>query len=229
MTNKNNNTLIILLAIVVGVAIGLGAYFIYDNHQQKAAELAAENARRDSLAAVEKARLDSIKQLEAERARRLAEEEAHRKLIETMRSDYESILRKATAEVQEFGWSYYFMFDFNRDSLPELCVMTATSKIDGELDIYGVRNGSVKHLFNGGAENSEFYDNGTYILRDLVYSGGQFQQKIYGDGDDVKAVKVYERTIPVGNMDDVEFRSPSGTAVTTSETNNYSLLRRSIR
>lgn len=228
---KNGNTgkLLAIVAILAGVAVGLGAYYLYDGHKRRQAETAVENARLDSIAAAERAYRDSVTRAEEERARREAEEQARQKRIDETRIAYESVLRQASAKIRDFGWKYYFMFDFNSDALPELCVVTATCEADAELNIYGMRNGKLKRLYSGAADHCAFYDNGTYILRNMGHSGYQLQEKIYGDDDGVKAVTVYEHEIPIERWGEDDYRNPTGQAVDGVDTDNFSLLHRTLR
>lgn len=63
----------------------------------------------------------------------------------------------------------------------------------------------------------------------MGHSGYQLQEKIYGDGDGVKAVTVYEHEIPIERWGEDDYRNPTGQAVDGVDTDNFSLLHRTLR
>lgn len=156
--------IMIVVAIVALALLGAGGWLLYDKAQQRAQQLAwqAEQARQDSIAQaqlLEQMRQDSIAQ--AKRMER----------IEVAYNGYAGVLKRfLLIDYNDSGYNGYFLFDFNQDGMPELCVEGMhPDDYDNEYTgsmfyVYTIQGNKAQRIFKKMCDSPNYYLGSDYIL-----------------------------------------------------------------
>ena len=178
--------------------VGVGCWLWYDKAQQRAEQSAwqAEQARQDSIAQaqqLEKMRQDSIAQ--AQRMER----------IEVTYNGYAAVLKQFLLDNNnDSEYNGYFLFDFNQDGIPELCVDGLhPDDFDYEYTgmmfyVYSIQGNKAQRIFKKMCGSPYYYQGSGYILSaDEIYEN-YIVEKIRYDNGKIVSSTITEINDPYG-------------------------------
>lgn len=196
---QNNNAALIIVAAVAALSLlGVGGWLWYDNAQQRAEQLAleAEQARQDSIAQAqlyEQMRQDSIA---------LAQK---KESIEVTYNGYVSVLKQFLLDSNnDEVYNGYFLFDFNQDGVPELCV-DGLHPDDFEYDyqgcmfyVYTMQGSKAQRIFKQACGSPIYYQGSDYILSADECYDYYIVDKIRYDNGKIASITITEINEPYG-------------------------------
>ncbi len=196
--NNSKTGVVIAVAIAALALLGAGCWLWYDKAQQRAEQLAwqAEQARQDSIAQaqlLEQMRQDSIAQ--AQRMER----------IEVAYNGYAAVLKQFLLDnSNDSEYNGYFLFDFNQDGMPELCVDGLhPDDFDYEYTgsmfyVYSIQGNKAQRIFKKMCGGPNYYQGSGYILSaDEIYEN-YIVEKIRYDNGKIVSSTITEINDPYG-------------------------------
>ncbi len=120
---------------------------------------------------------------------------------EDLRNAYLVVLDSFALEypdsVADNSFCGYFVYDVNKDDLPELWLMTGTCEADKQLVIYTCTLEGAEELYNEPAPHVNFYEGDGYVISLGANNGEALETKITLEDDAIKLDTLY-----MGAMDD---------------------------
>ena len=89
---------------------------------------------------------------------------------------------------------YYFLYDINRDNIPEIWIKRGNCEADYGLVVYTFQNG-IKKLYDDGAGHTCFYKGKDYILQVYAHMGVSYWSKLSYKNGKIAARIIFEENI----------------------------------
>ena len=115
-------------------------------------------------------------------------EENTRQLI---REEYAKMLGKVSRQANDCS---YFLFDIDRDDIPELWIKVGNCEADYMLLVYTYRDG-IRKLYEDGAGHTSFYKGKDYILQVYAHMGVSYWSKLSYKNGKIAARIIFEENI----------------------------------
>ncbi|MGN1375438.1 MAG: hypothetical protein ACI4V5_02670 [Prevotella sp.] len=191
--NGNRNFFMIVLCCCAVIAAIVVAYYLGKNYP--AAERENLTALTDSVKDAvktdtprvgDKAQKASAMKQPYDKIGKCTESDRH-----TICDEYERLLNENSRQASDCS---YFLYDIDRDNIPELWIKTGNCEADYRLLVYTYHDG-IKQLYDDGAGHSCLYKGKGYILQVYAHMGVAFWNKLTYKNGRISARIIYEENI----------------------------------
>lgn len=194
--NKRSKRILVLVAsICVAAVIGVLVYLFCNKIDRF-----AEDAQKMEFLTTQTTSLEEAIQ-DAEEIKEPKEDSVHEQLLKTICDDY-------IKTVDTFPYSSeagYFLFDIDKNGVPELWLKTGTYEAEYQLRVY-TYDTEIKLLFNDNAGHSDFYLGDDYVIKLYAHMGDARWDKLAYDGNEIVSTTIFQEDI---NGTDRDYTEPT--------------------
>lgn len=198
---KNGGQHVALFAVLGALAIIVLGFLAYSYYKDKrAARLAREQFVRDSIETVRRDSIMTARRIEKERedSIRFANE-----LPKRIKDAYIRKLDECNREILyvDLSMSEYFLYDINKDGIPELWIDKGTCEADRKLTIYTYLDEELINIYEIGTSHTGYHKGKGYILLVNGWMGCATWEKLAYNGQKITKEKVFEEDFPPYSSD----------------------------
>lgn len=177
--NKRSQRILVLVASIGVVAVIAVLAYLYCNK----ISLFAEDVQEMEYLTAQKTGLE-------EEIKEQKEDSLHEQLLKTISDEYIKL-------VDTFPYSSeagYFLFDINKNGIPELWLKTGMYEAEYQLRVYSYDT-EIKLLYTDDAGHSEFYQGNDYLIKLYAHMGDARWDKLSYDGDRIVSTTIFQEDI----------------------------------
>lgn len=120
----------------------------------------------------------------------------HKQLLKIVRDEYIKQINSSDAE--------YFLFDIDKNGVPELWLKTGQCEAEYQLLVYTFDDG-IRLIYDDNASHSTFYQRDDYIIKLYAHMGDAFWDKLTFNGNNIIATRIYHEDV---SNTDRDYRNP---------------------
>lgn len=194
--NKRSKRILVLVASIGVVAVIAVLAYLYCSRTS----LLAKDVQEMESLTTQKISLEEAIQGAVE-IKGQTEDSVHAQLLKTISDEYIKM-------VDTFPYSSeagYFLFDIDKNGVPELWLKTGMYEAEYQLRVYTYET-EIQLLYTDDAGHSEFYQGDDYIIKLYAHMGDARWNKLSYDGDKIVSTQIFQEDI---SGTDREYSEPS--------------------